>query len=51
MITANDLKLMDFFLMEYLKVSNHPEDNKKIARTQRTKISEELSKFKIKIKR
>lgn len=51
MITANDLKNMDYFLSEYSRISNHPEDNKKIAENLRDKISGELSEIKIQFKR
>jgi hypothetical protein len=50
MITANDLKNIDYFLMEQQRIINQPKNNKKVMNRLRDKISTELDKIKIKIK-
>jgi hypothetical protein len=50
MITAEDLKNIDYFLSEQERIINQPKNNKKVMGIIRDKISKELSKIKIKIK-
>ena len=49
MITANDLKNIDFFLTQQERIANQPKEHKEMIRVLRELIASELSKIKIKI--
>lgn len=51
MITANDLKNIDFFLAQRERVVNQPKEHKEMLETLRELIASELSKIKIKIEK
>ena len=51
MITANDLKNIDYFLSVTECIINQPKEQKQLVSILRDKIAKELSKVKVKIKR
>jgi hypothetical protein len=50
MITFNDLKSMDFFLMQHQRISNQPKEHKEQLDYLRKLIAKEMSKKKVNIK-
>lgn len=51
MMTANDLKLMDYFLAKQEAIINQPKEHKEMIGALRELIAEELSKIDIKIEK
>jgi hypothetical protein len=51
MLTANDLKNIDWFLAKWGSICNQPEEDRKLCLKIRARISEELAKIPIKVKR
>lgn len=51
MITANDLKNIDFFLGQRERIINQPKEHREMIGTLRDLIASELSKIKIRIEK